>query len=159
MKKYKLGESKDFAGRTLFRVVALVSFAGVSAGDVGGWVEGERNLSHLGNAWVYGNARVYDNAQIFGNARVYDNAHIFGNAMVYDNARATKTVNVLKSDKYYISISDNYIQIGCKNHTIEDWQNFDDETISRMDIGALKWWTTWKKIIFSIIEATNKQKY
>ena len=39
-KKYKLGESKEFYGRTFYRVVALVAIpsVGVSAGDIGGWV-------------------------------------------------------------------------------------------------------------------------
>ena len=60
-KKYELITS-DIAG--LFRVKALRDFGDVQAGDVGGYVEYECNLSHDGNAWVYGNARVLGGARV-----------------------------------------------------------------------------------------------
>ena len=145
MKKYELGESKDFFGKTLFRVVAIVSFSDVSVGDIGGWVESESNLSMYGNAWVYGNARVYGDAQVYGNARVY------GNALV------EKQPQIFRTSKYNISISDNYIAIGCKNYSISEWEKFDDYTISNMDYGALEWWKIWKPIIFAMIDAEGKR--
>ena len=43
-------------GAVLHRIKALVSFAGVDAGDLGGWIEKEENLDPSGNAWVSGNA-------------------------------------------------------------------------------------------------------
>jgi hypothetical protein len=151
-KKYKLGESKDFYGKTLFKVVALISFCDVSVGDIGGWVESEKNLSQVyGDAWVYGDAQVYGNARVYGDAWVYGDAQVYGNARVYGDAISTKSVNCLQSKKYFISISDNFIQIGCQNHSIEEWGKFDDEKIESMDSGALAWWATWKPIIFSII--------
>ena len=65
MKKYELtSETKDFMGRTLYRIRALVSFDDVRAGDLGGWVEAEKNLGQDGNAWVYGNARVCGDARV-----------------------------------------------------------------------------------------------
>ena len=88
--KYKLGERGD---NGLCRVIALVAFSDVAAGDVGGYVEDERNLAHTGDAWVYegawvyGNARVYGNAQVYGDARVFGNARVFGDAWVSGNAR------------------------------------------------------------------------
>ena len=88
MKKYELtSETKDFMGRTLYRIKALVSFGDVRAGDLGGWVEGEKNLGQNGDAWVSGNARVYGDAWVYGNARVYGNAWVSGNAEVYGNAK------------------------------------------------------------------------
>ena len=75
MKKYELtGDCKVFMGRKLFRIRALISFGDVDAGDVGGYVEKEENLSQDGDAWVYENAKVY------GNAKVYENAKVCGNA-------------------------------------------------------------------------------
>ena len=101
MKKYELGESAVFGGVTLYRVVALIDIpsagAGVRAGDVGGWVEGEENLSHNGSAWVADNAqvydvaRVYDEALVYGDARVFNNAQVFGQARVFNNARVRGT--------------------------------------------------------------------
>ena len=95
MKKFELtSETKiNVFGKKLFRIKALISFGCVEAGETGGWVEKEENLSQSGDAWVYGNAWVYDNAKVcgdawvYGNAWVYDNAKVYGNAWVYDNAK------------------------------------------------------------------------
>ena len=54
MKKYELTkESTIVNGVKLFRIKKL------SNGELGGFVEKEKNLSQLGNAWVFGDARVY----------------------------------------------------------------------------------------------------
>ena len=75
MKKYELTtETLRYKGCTLHRIKALKDFGSIKAGELGGWVEQEENLSQYGNAWVYGNARVYGNAWVYGNARVYGNA-------------------------------------------------------------------------------------
>ncbi|WP_206108667.1 hypothetical protein [Paenibacillus thiaminolyticus] len=65
---------------TLHRIRALRNFGDVKAGDLGGWVESERNLSHGGNCWVY------DDSAVFGRASVLGYASIRNGAMVYDNA-------------------------------------------------------------------------
>ena len=79
MKKYELTtETKINAfGKKLFRIKALVSFGSVSAGEKGGWVEKEENLSQSGNAWVRDNAEVSGNAVVSGNAD-YATIHGFG---------------------------------------------------------------------------------
>ena len=94
MKKYELTtNTKMRFRRKLFQIKALVSFGDVTAGDLGGYIEKEENLSHNGDAWisgdaqVYGDALVYGNAQVYGNARVYGDALVYGNAQVYGNAR------------------------------------------------------------------------
>ena len=75
MKKFELmTESKmNVFGKTLFRIRALVDFSFVKAGDVGGWIEEEGNLSQSGNAWVYGDAEVCGDARVYGDARVCGN--------------------------------------------------------------------------------------
>ena len=81
MKKFEL--TTDFItafGIKLFRIKALVEFGTVKAGELGGYIEKEENLDHGGDAWVYGNARVYGDAWISGNARVYSNAWVCGDA-------------------------------------------------------------------------------
>lgn len=91
MKKYELtSETKIVFGHILYRIKALSSFGYVSAGDLGGFLESEKNLSQNGNAWVSGNARVYGNAEVSGNAEVYGSARVSGNAEVYGNARVCK---------------------------------------------------------------------
>ncbi len=91
VKKYELtSETKVFLGKTLYRIKALVQFGNVNAGDLGGWIEKEENLSQSGNAWVYGDARVYGNARVSGDASVYGDAEVYGNARVYGNAEVCK---------------------------------------------------------------------
>ena len=58
--KYKLTkESIDKWDGKLFRIEALKDFGDVSKGDKGGFIKCEANLDFSGNAWVYGDARVY----------------------------------------------------------------------------------------------------
>ena len=87
MKKYEFtGEVKVWLGRTLHQIRATIAFGEVEAGEVGGWIEKEDNLSHDGNAWVCGNATVCDDATVCGNARVYGTAWVCGNARVAKQA-------------------------------------------------------------------------
>ena len=75
MKKFELTANvKMWFGKKLFQIRALISFGNVTAGDLGGYVESERNLDHDGNAWVYGDARVSGNAWVYGDAWVSGNA-------------------------------------------------------------------------------------
>ena len=75
-------------GVKLKRIRALVAITalGVASGDLGGYLESEKNLSTAGNAWVYGNARVYGDALVSGDARVYGDAWVSGDARVYGDA-------------------------------------------------------------------------
>jgi hypothetical protein len=82
MKKYEMIKEG-----MMFRLVAIRDFGNVAKGERGGLIEKETNLSHDGNCWVYGNARVYGNAWVYGDAWVYGNARVYGNAWVYGNAR------------------------------------------------------------------------
>lgn len=66
MTKYKLtDETKTVGGVTLHRIQALKDFADIKAGELGGWVEKEENLSHDGDAWVCDNANVSKSTHIF----------------------------------------------------------------------------------------------
>ena len=108
MKKYELTNiTKEVAGKTLYRIKALVSFGNVSAGDLGGYVENESNLSYIGNAWIYNDAcvyngaKVFDNAQIHNNAKIRGNAHIYQNAAVFGNATVFGEANVFGNAQVY----------------------------------------------------------
>ena len=84
MKKFKLTSEfiVDISGVKLFRIKALIEFGNVKAGDLGGYIEKEENLSHMGDAWVSDDARISGNAQVFGNAQVSGDAQVFGDARV-----------------------------------------------------------------------------
>ena len=88
MKKYEFtGETMLLFGRTLHRIRAVIAFGEVQVGDLGGWIEKEENLSHDGEAWVCGEARVCDKALVCGEALVYGEAWVCGEALVYGEAR------------------------------------------------------------------------
>lgn len=94
MKKFELTTEfiTNAFGKKLFRIKALVEFGDVKAGELGGYVEKEENVSQDGNAWVsgdaevYGDAWVHGNAKVHGNAEVYGDARVSGDALVYGNA-------------------------------------------------------------------------
>ena len=88
MKKFELTTEfiTNMFGKKLFRIKALVEFGNVKAGELGGYVEKEENVSQDGNAWVSGDARVYGDAEVSGDARVSGNAEVSGNAWVYGDA-------------------------------------------------------------------------
>ena len=87
MKKYELiSETKVINGAELHRIKALKSFGNIDKGDLGGWIESEKNLSQDGNAWVYNNAMVYGNATVKEGAMVCGDAKVSGNATVGDYA-------------------------------------------------------------------------
>ncbi|VEJ45269.1 hypothetical protein [Bartonella vinsonii] len=116
-KKYEfINETRLFANRTLYRIKALRNFSDVKAGQLGGFIENENNLSHDGNCWVYDNALVlnpahvsqdakvfnnsviagfvYGKACVFGKAIIFDHAHVYGNARIYDHARVINHLHV-----------------------------------------------------------------
>ena len=95
-KKYELtNESITLDnGTKLYHIRALKDFGDVKAGEIGGYVQGEKNLSQEGNAWVYDDARVSGNAEVCGDARVFGNAWVSGNAWVYDDARVSGNAEV-----------------------------------------------------------------
>lgn len=74
----------------VYQIRALINIPqrGVRAGDLGGYIESEANLSHEGFCWVQNGAVVCDhasvsqNALISGSAIVTDSAHVSGWALV-----------------------------------------------------------------------------
>jgi len=76
----------------LVQIKALKNFGYVKAGDLGGYIEQESNLSQKDDCWVADNAKVYGNAEVqycakvSGNAEVRENARIYGYAKIYEHA-------------------------------------------------------------------------
>jgi len=106
MKKYELSnEYIEDGDRKFYRIRALKDLSGVKAGDLGGYVERETNLSQNGGCWIYndalvkdfayvcedarvgGKAVISDHATVYGQACVCEDARVFGNARVFDNAK------------------------------------------------------------------------
>ncbi|QRG86928.1 zincin-like metallopeptidase domain-containing protein [Bulleidia sp. zg-1006] len=99
-KKYELTSDYKIDFETkVYRIKALTSFGDVKAGDLGGYIQNERNLSQTGNAWVKDNAVVKGKARVTGNAWVKDNAVVKDNAKVRDNALVTDNAVVKDNAK------------------------------------------------------------
>ena len=92
-KKYELtNDTKKVSGHTLYQIQALIDFKTINgeqvkAGDLGGWIESENNLSQEGSCWVANRAKVFEDAQVRDNAIVTNDATIFGRAQIYDKAQ------------------------------------------------------------------------
>lgn len=101
--KYKLDrdDSICFGTKKLYRVVASRDFGSVCSGDIGGYVESEKNLSHEGDCWIHGDAMVYGNAEVSGNSKVYGNATVSCNAKVYGNATVYGCADISDNAKVY----------------------------------------------------------
>ena len=101
-KKYELTEeSIEFNGHKLYRIKAIKDFGPVDAGQLGGYIQSEENLSYDGYCWVYQSARVYENARVCGNASVSGKSHVYGDAEVSDGAWVSGKSHVFGNAKVY----------------------------------------------------------
>ena len=135
MKKYELTSDFIIVGfRKLFRIKALISFANISEGELGGYIENENNLDQNGNAWVSGNAMVYGNARVHGNAEVSGNARVHGNAWVSGDADYTtiKGFGTCFRTTTFFRCKDKLVRVccGCFYGTIDEFRKQVIETRS-----------------------------
>ncbi|SSZ40897.1 hypothetical protein [Bartonella grahamii] len=103
-KKYEFtDETIEIDGHVLHRIRALrdfgYMFGKVNAGDLGGFIEKEDNLSHEGSCWIFDNARVYQNALVTDNAYVACDVIVKDSATVSDNARVVNNVHISDNAK------------------------------------------------------------
>ena len=95
-------ESKEFLGKTLYRIQALKDFAGIRKGEKGGYIQQYKNLSQYGGCWVYDDAIVSEDAVVLESARVSRNAVVSGDAIIRGNATVTDNAKV----SYHATIED-----------------------------------------------------
>lgn len=75
-----------------------------------------------------------------------------------DGEKLSKTPLQINGLKWFVLISDNFMRIGCKRFTHEEWANFTDEEIDAMAFGALEFWRQWKTVLVAMCNAHNKRK-
>lgn len=89
MKKFELTQIRKIVhGVPVRRICAMYGFTAangrqVKPGDLGGWVQCEKNLSQLGWAWLF------DDAAVFDDGYVYDDACVTGEAEVSEHGRVS----------------------------------------------------------------------
>jgi hypothetical protein len=123
VRKYEFtGETEFVAGQHLQQIRALIDIPNrCKAGDIGGWIEKEANLSHEGNCWVYGNACV------------------------------SKTLVYIGGLTWHVTITDQHMAIGCQQHRFAEWDAFTDEEIVKMDgKNAVRFWRENKQLLMTL---------
>ena len=132
-KKYELtNETIEYGIYTLHRIRALKDFGAVKAGDLGGWIESERNLLQNGDCWIYDGTIVRGNAKVYGNARVRGNAEVCGDAIVRGNADYTAVRGFGREQRvttfYRLKGGDIGVACGCFLGTIKQFRDKVRET-------------------------------
>ena len=113
MNKYAFtGKTKDLANGTKVHQIRALKDIGlhVKAGDIGGWIESEHNLSHEGDCWVTENAVVCGCARVFENARICDSAMIRMFAKIHGNAVISS--DIIISTDANISSGRDFLHVG-----------------------------------------------
>ena len=154
-KKYELTkETKTLEGGTvLHRIRALrdIPRFGVKAGELGGFVEEENNLSQDGDAWVSDSAWVFGNAKVYGNAEVYGKSRVFGNSKVYGKSRVSGNANVYGDAEVsgYAWVFGNACVYG------KAWVSGDAEVSANSDYMVIK--NTWSSGRWFTYTSSNKK--
>ena len=73
----------------------------VEAGDIGGFVQSEANLSQDGDAWIEYGAKVYENALVSENALVGGYSKVAGNAKIFGNAKLRDHAEICDNAKIF----------------------------------------------------------
>ena len=121
MKKFELTADRIKSnGVTLHRIKALIDFGDVKAGELGGYVEKETNLSQYGDAWVFDNARVYGNACVRGNAQVSSDADYI---CLKGFGSRNRNTTMFRTENGNICVS-----CGCFIGTLQEFENKVKET-------------------------------
>jgi ADP-glucose pyrophosphorylase len=133
----------------LYRIIALKDFQtsqgwAVKEGEIGGFIQSEKNLSQTDLSWVSQLAKIYDNvtlenSYISGDAQVFENAKIInsivdGKSRIYGNSEINSCnisdiVDVYDSAKITNSIMKN-AAIACNSSELKNSEMKDGSRIS-----------------------------
>lgn len=96
MRKYEITNIAHPHYPWLHRIRALRDVReDVRAGDLGGFVESENNLSQEGSCWIYGNAIACENAHVTEDSTLRWNCKVFGSALISGDACLDRNALVL----------------------------------------------------------------
>lgn len=115
----------------LYRIQALRDFGDVKKGDLGGYIQSQKNLSHSGNCWVYDKAIAGDGSKVKNNAKVIGSAILRGGAIASKNAvvkdRAKVGYSAIVTDNAVVAFTDIYGENVIKDNAVlykgEIWGN------------------------------------
>ena len=61
-----------------------------------------------------------------------------------------KTPIVISTLQYWCLITEEHMRLGCKRFTHEEWANFTDDQINKMDVDALAFWKQWRNTLLAM---------
>ena len=82
-------------------------------------------------------------------------ADLYG-AKVDDEKIEKHPIQISCGLRYDVLITENYMRLGCKRFTHEEWAAFTDAQIDKMDNGALEFWKQWKAPLLTMCETHKK---
>lgn len=101
MKKFELDYTSQtkYKGRTLYRIKALKDFVTtdgtlITKGDLGGYVQSEKNLDQRGASWIFKGALAIDESRVLNDAQLHHDALIKDNAVIKNRASAHNNVKI-----------------------------------------------------------------
>ena len=107
--KYQLTANKiKVDNRTLHQIQLMRSIPryDLVMGELGGYVEHEKNLSFEGDCWLEASRRGYFPIA-YGNAKVTENARLFGQVIINGNAEISGNANIHAAKSWKITVTDN----------------------------------------------------
>lgn len=147
MKYVLTAETIKHKGVILHRIKAITSFRDVMAGDLGGFVESEKNLSQAKRCWIYDNAKVYGKATVTSSARVKDNADVSGEAAIRDSSKVLD--NAVITDQAVIKNS----TIVMEDARVSGKVKLSGNSVARGDVNL---YSDYRKEYFSKVIGTEK---
>jgi UDP-3-O-[3-hydroxymyristoyl] glucosamine N-acyltransferase len=101
--KYEIlrDNSLSWGRAKLFQIRASRDFGEIKAGELGGFISSEINLSHEGESWVFASAYVLDAARVFEDAQVMHKAIIYDHAEVSGRARVSEHATVFHEARIF----------------------------------------------------------
>lgn len=87
LKRVTWDDIDDTADVTLYRIRAIKSFGDVKAGELGGLVESEKNLSHGCTCWIDYTSAVIDDAKVLEHGVVMQNSVVRNHSIIYGKSK------------------------------------------------------------------------
>ena len=74
-----------------------------------------------------------------------------------DLQHAKLPTSIIRIDgmRWDVTISQDWMTIGCQHHHVDDWNKFTDDEIAEMDDGALEFWKANKQKLITIANLTK----
>ena len=143
-KKYELTTEKiEYKGRTLYRIRALRDFEDVKMGDLGGFVESEKNLSQEGDCWIYDDSKVTGGSvitdhSIIKNDSIVDNSIVMNNSKVESSTIRHSIVEKSTINNSKVESSTVMCSSKVESSTVMCYSKVESSTIESSTVGANK---------------------